>query len=126
MTVLLDTSVLIDHLRGDPAAGRALRDVLETDERVIGSTLTRTEVLAGARPAEMDRTLGLLSIVNWVPVTEELADRAGELAQIYLRSHSGIDLVDYVIAATVEHLGAVLWTRNIKHFPMVADLQPPY
>lgn len=126
MTVLLDTSVLIDHLRGDEDAGRALRGLFATDERIVGSTLTRTEVLAGARPKELDQTHSLLLTIDWVPVTEDVADRAGELARTYLRSHSGIDLVDYVIAATVEQVDAALWTLNTKHFPMLADLRPPY
>jgi predicted nucleic acid-binding protein len=31
-----------------------------------------------------------------------------------------------VIAATVESLGAELWTRNVKHYPMLRDLTAPY
>lgn len=44
----------------------------------------------------------------------------------YLCSHPGVDPVDLVIAATVEQLGAELWTRNLRHFPMVAGLRDPY
>lgn len=42
------------------------------------------------------------------------------------RSHPGIDLVDYVIAATAEIHGAELLTLNIKHFPMVHGLKPAF
>jgi len=48
------------------------------------------------------------------------------LARTYLRSHPDIEVVDYVIAATVEELAAELWTRNAKHFPMFADLPRLY
>jgi predicted nucleic acid-binding protein len=48
------------------------------------------------------------------------------LANQYLRSHPGVDPVDYVIAATVTQLAAKLWIRNVKHFPMFPDLEPPY
>ena len=56
----------------------------------------------------------------------ELADRAGELATRHFRSHPGVDTVDFLIAATVDLLGAELWTLNTKHFPMIPDLEPPY
>jgi len=53
--------------------------------------------------------------------------KAGErLANQYLRSHPDVDSVDYVIAATAQHLGAELWTRNLKHFPMFPGLSAPY
>jgi predicted nucleic acid-binding protein len=55
-----------------------------------------------------------------------VAERAGMLANRYLRSHPGVDPVDYVIAATAQHLGAELWTRNLKHFPMFPGLSAPY
>jgi len=68
----------------------------------------------------------VLSLVEWIPVDESLADRAGELARRYLPSHAGVDTVDFVIAATVEELAATLWTRNRKHFPMLPNLPELY
>jgi predicted nucleic acid-binding protein len=55
-----------------------------------------------------------------------MSERAGMLANRYLRSHPGVDPVDYVVAATAQHLGAELWTRNLKHFPMFPGLSTPY
>ncbi|MYD65882.1 MAG: type II toxin-antitoxin system VapC family toxin [Chloroflexi bacterium] len=126
MAIVVDTSVLIDHLRGDEAARDALRDAATTGERLAASVLTRVEVLAGMRPHEEVATRRLLDSLDWVEVDHDLAERAGVLANRYLRSHPGIDPVDYVIAATVEHLDARLWTRNVRHFPMFADLEAPY
>jgi len=59
-------------------------------------------------------------------VTDQIARRAGEFLRSYRRSHSGIDLVDYCVAATAELHGAKLVTLNVKHFPMFPDLVPPY
>jgi predicted nucleic acid-binding protein len=42
------------------------------------------------------------------------------------RSHPGIDVVDYVIAATAEEHHAELLTLHVKHFPMVRGLQPAF
>ncbi len=59
-------------------------------------------------------------------VDEDVAERAGILANRHLRSHPGVDPVDVIVAATVEREDAVLWTKNVKHFPMVAGLAPPF
>lgn len=125
MTILVDTSVLIDHLRGDAAARRALADAAEHGERLACSVVTRVEVLAGMRPEEPP-TRRLLSALDWIAVDEEVAERAGVLANRFLRSHPGVDPVDFIIAATAELHEATLWTRDVEHFPMIADLAPPY
>lgn len=126
MTIVVDTSVLIDHLRGEDAARDALRHATADGERLAASVLTRVEVLAGMRPHEETATRRLLDSLDWIEVDQDLAERAGMLANRYLRSHPGIDPVDYVIAATVEHLDARLWTRNVRHFPMFPDIEAPY
>ena len=126
MTIVVDTSVLIDHLRGGAAARDALRRATADGERLAASVLTRVEVLAGMRPHEETATRHLLDSLDWIEVDQDLAEHAGMLANRYLRSHPGIDPVDYVIAATVEHLDARLWTRNVRHFPMFPDVEAPY
>lgn len=126
MTVLIDTSVLIDHLRGDHAAQRALAEAARQGERLVCSVVTRVEVLAGMWPSEETATRRLLDALDWLPVDEETAERAGLLANRYLRSHPGVDPVDFIIAATADGLDAALWSRNVKHFPMFPDLTAPY
>ncbi len=61
-----------------------------------------------------------------MPVTDPIARRAGELLRQHRRSHVGIDLVDYAVAATVEVHGASLATLNVQHFPMFKGLRPPF
>lgn len=126
MAIVVDTSVLIDHLRGEEAARDALGRATADGERLVASVLTRVEVLAGMRPHEEVATRRLLDSIDWIEVDHDLAERAGMLANRYLRSHPGIDPVDYVIAATVGKLDSRLWTRNVRHFPMFPDLKAPY
>ena len=52
--------------------------------------------------------------------------RSGQLARRYRKSHSGIGAVDYLIAATAIVIDAELLTTNVRHFPMFANLEPPY
>jgi predicted nucleic acid-binding protein len=126
MAGLADTSILIDHLRGRNEAQSLVERELLDEEPVFGSVLTKTEVLAGARRKEEEPTRQLLDLVVWIDVTDPIAERAGRLANRYGRTHPGVDLVDYVIAATREALEVPLWTLNVRHFPMIRGLRPPY
>ncbi|QBI20224.1 type II toxin-antitoxin system VapC family toxin [Egibacter rhizosphaerae] len=126
MTVLLDTSVLVDHLRGREEARQALRRALSHGEPLTASVVTKVEVLAGMRASEEEATRTLFRAVEWIAVDDGIAERAGQMANRFLRSHSGVDPNDYIIAATAEQLEAQLWTRNLKHFPMFPHLTSPY
>jgi predicted nucleic acid-binding protein len=123
---LVDTSVLVDHLRGHRAATGLLEDLDEAGERVVTSELTRFELLVGARAAEHALLEQLFSALAWVPVTEDVARVAGEYARSFRRSHTGIGAIDYLLAATASVLGADLLTTNVRHFPMFDDLASPY
>jgi hypothetical protein len=123
---LLDTTVAIDHLRGDQAAVDLLRALIENDETVAASEVVRFELLAGVRDDELPALEQFFSAVSWVAVGEEVARTAGGLARKHRRAHSGIDDADYLIAATALLLEADLLTTNERHFPMLPGLQPPY
>lgn len=123
---LLDTTVAIDHLRGDEAAIDLLRDLVENEETLAASEVVRFELVAGVRDDELPALERFFSAVSWVPVGEDVARAAGELARRHRRTHSGIDDADYLIAATALLLEADLLTTNVRHFPMLPGLAPPY
>lgn len=118
--MLFDTSVLIAHLRGDRRATDLLLSV--TTAARLASVLTRVEIEGGMRSDERTSVAGLLESMRLVPVTDAVARRAGDHLRAYRRSHAGIDLVDYVIAATAEAHDTPLLTLNVKHFPMFPKL----
>lgn len=126
MTAVIDTSVLIDHLRGDDRARLLVREARRSGTRVVASVVTKVEILAGVRPDETEATERLLDRLEWIDVDGEVAEQAGALAARYIRSHPAIEVVDYVIAASVQRLEAELWTTNVRHFPMFEDLASPY
>ncbi len=124
--ILLDTTIAVDHLRGDDRAASLLERLANEGEPLLASELSRFELLAGMRPEELDATERFMDALSWVPVNEEIARLAGSMAAEYRRSHSGIDAIDYVIAATATVTGADLLTTNVRHFPMILLLRPPY
>lgn len=126
MTVLLDTSVLIDHMRGEPAARDAMTSAVAAGQQLAASVVVKVEILAGMRPSEEASTRRLLDALEWFPVDDVIAEHAGQLANRFLRSHPGVDPIDHIIAATALLHDAALWTRNVKHFPMFEGLEAPY
>jgi len=121
--IVLDSSVLIDVLRGNEAATRWLSGV---DEVPVCSEITRSEVLRGMRSAERAATESLLQVLAWAPVDEAVSRRAGELGREHRASHAGLGVADLIIAATALLLDADLATGNVRHFPMFVDLEAPY
>lgn len=126
MTVLVDTSVIVDHLRNDPRAVALMSDLFTREDRVWAATPTRTEIIAGLRPHEREPMDRLFAVISWIDVDTVIADAAGELAGRYHASHRGIDTVDYLIAAAAQSIGASVVTLNVRHFPMFPDLEPAY
>lgn len=123
MSIVLDTTVLVDHLRGSSLAGEYIAALGAAPSC---SEVTRVETLRGLRSEERRRAQRLFALITWVPVDEEVARRAGELGRRWRRSHPGIGVPDLVIAATAELLKARLATQNLKHFPMFEGLRAPY
>lgn len=123
MSVVFDTSVLIDILRNDTAALAYVRSVQEVP---ACSEVTRVEVMRGLRSAERAAAEQLFRALRWVPVDEPVARRAGEFGRRWDRHRPGVSLADLVVAATAREIEAELATTNVRHFPMFEGLQPPY
>lgn len=125
--ILVDTDVLIAHLRGSEVARDWLVEARrEAAGRLAASVVTATEILGGVRSPERAAVARLLATLRLHPVNEITARRAGEFMRRYRRSHSAIGLGDYLVAATADVQGFELATLNVKHFPMFPGLRPPF
>ena len=119
--MLVDSDVLIAHLRGDERARLFLRDA-RTRQRLFTSAVSVAEITGGMRSAERRMVWRLLGALTTAPVTERVGIRAGEFARTYRRSHRAIGIADYLIAATAAEHGLELATLNVSHFPMFSGL----
>lgn len=123
--ILVDTDVLIAHLRGVAVA----RDWLvgaRNDGPLAISVVSLVELIGGMRTVERREVWRLLASFRVEPVTEVVARRAGDMMRRFRRSHNGIGLGDYLIAATADVKGLELATLNVRHFPMFEGLQRPF
>ncbi len=122
---LLDSDVLIEHLRGRHQAKSHIL-TLKSQGELLVSAITVAELFAGARhEADKETIEALLQLARIIPVNESIARQGGHYRQQFGRSH-GTGLMDALIAATSESEGAKLVTFNRRHFPMIANLQVPY
>jgi predicted nucleic acid-binding protein len=123
---LIDTAIAVDHLRGAAPAVELLARLTDENETLAASELIRFELLAGVRPDELEALERFFSALMWLPVGEDVSCTAGSLARRYRKANSGIDDVDYLIAATAIVFDTELVTTNVRHFPMFEGLRPPY
>jgi hypothetical protein len=103
-----------------------MQDARRRTGRLGASVVTIVEVAGGKRSGERREVTRLLSSLQSFAVTERIAWRAAEDARTYRRSHSGIGLGDYLIAATAQVQGLELATLNVKHYPMFPGLAAPF
>jgi predicted nucleic acid-binding protein len=121
--LLLDTDVMVDFLRGFPPA---VRYVKANADQIGLSAVTVAELYVGALDSnDVSRLDDLFSVFRVLPVTAELARAAGLRKREFGRTH-GIGLADAVVAATAEAQDAELKTFNLRHYPMLKGLKPPY
>jgi len=123
--ILVDSDILIAHLRGLEEARHWLLATRREGPLAI-SVVSIAELAGGMRSAERREVWRLLASFRAEPVTEVIARRAGDFGRQFRRSHSGIGLGDYLIAATADVKGYRLATLNVRHFPMLSDLRPPF
>lgn len=123
---LIDTNILIDHLRGKPDATTFLKSLIKDEARLICSVITRIELLAGMRYGEGNQINALMQIFDEIPVDDATAEIAGKYMNEFMKSH-GITTADAIIAATAKIHGSTLYTLNTKHFPMTdINVKSPY
>jgi predicted nucleic acid-binding protein len=122
-SVLVDTDVMVDFLRGRP---QAVALVQTHSSSIILSSIVAAELYAGIRGGEeLGRLDNLMSLFRVIPVSIDLARAGGLHMKEYARSH-GVGLADGIIAATAEAENADLKTLNTKHYPMLKGLKPAY
>jgi predicted nucleic acid-binding protein len=119
--MLVDTDVLIWHLRGYPQAAKCLDALHE----FTLSAVSYLELLQGMRNkgelVAVQRMLGQRRAVI-LPLTPPITERAMALMESLTLSH-GLQMGDALIAATALEHQLPLLTGNIKHFAAIDGLQ---
>lgn len=123
MNLVVDTSVIIGHLRGDAACSGFLESQARTGADLGVSAVTWAEVLAESHLDEEAEAVAirLLRSLRTLPVTVAIATQAGRLVRAWRRSH-GLGLPDAFIAASALEHDSPLVTLDQRHFGCVPGL----
>nr|WP_321403569.1 type II toxin-antitoxin system VapC family toxin [uncultured Desulfobacter sp.] len=120
---LPDTDVLIDFLRGYQ---QAVDFINLNVSQIILSTIVIAELYAGVRgKQELTILNNFVSLFDVIPMNSEIAKIGGLYKRDFGKSH-GLGLADAIIAATCHSKNAQLKTLNVKHYPMIKNLEPAY
>ena len=117
MPVLLDTTVLIDALRGRPAAAHVLALRSAGDVPWI-CAINVEEIHRGIRPGEEQTVRGLLEALRVAPLGRDEGERAGAWRREYTAQGVTLSQADCLIAAAAVSVNATLATGNPRDFPM--------
>lgn len=119
-SLLLDTDLVVEYLRGRP---KAIDYVEGVDEDLLLSVISMAELFAGVRDVEQPALRRFFLAFSVLPVTERIAELGGSYRRQFGRSH-GTGLADALIAATAADFEATLVTFNQRHFPMLETVVP--
>ena len=115
---LLDTTVLIAHLRGDEEVTSFMLDLSSRGHSLCVSCVNVAEIERGIRPKERKAATALLDRLVFLVTTEEAAIRAGRYQAELQRRGRTLHLADALVAGTARAHGAVLVTDDVADFPM--------
>ena len=117
MPLLLDTTVLIDALKGFPAAERVL-GLRDSGQAPWICAVNVEEVMRGTDSDEEAVVTRFLGGLHLAPLGQAEGELAGRWRRDYARKGVTLGQADCLIAAAAVGIGARLATSNLKHFPM--------
>ena len=115
--LLLDTTVLIDVLRGRAAAAR-LREMRSIDEPPYVCAINVEELWRGLREDEADAARRLIGACRIAPLGRPEGEIAGRWRASFTARGVTLAQADCLIAAAALGVGARIATGNPRHFPM--------
>ncbi len=119
--VVIDTDILIWLLRGNKDIKVKFEKVIEmTNGNLFITPIQIAEIYNGIRNKERIETELFLSSFRNIDIDNKIGKIAGEYLNKYNKSHN-ITISDALIAACSKINSYLLWTLNIKHYPMIKN-----
>jgi predicted nucleic acid-binding protein len=117
MTYVLDTTVIVDHVRGYPPGVEVLARLFEESGDLLVCDVVTCEALSRGDADEQQDVRSLLDALEYVAIDPEGARWAGDRRREGTESGAGKPSVcDTLIAAVAWRLGATVVTRNARDF----------
>ena len=114
---LLDTTIIIDHLRGDKKVNSYLEKIGQRGDIAGCCCINIAEIYSGMLEKEAEKTDRFINSLYYYEVTREISKVAGKLRQKYQKKGKTIATTDIIIGAAALIYDLILVTKNIKHYP---------
>lgn len=114
---LLDTDVIIWHLRGHEPTEELLKSI-EIEQPIGCSVISIFEVWAGSREKDKQYTHYYTSPLYKIPVDGAIAMKAADYWREFRSKGITLGQADAIIAATANVMNLLIVTYNRKHYPM--------
>ena len=118
MYLILDSSFVIDHLRGDAGARGRWRRMFEEGDQPVVTEIVVCEVRTGLRAQDEPILDRFLFPTQFVQPGRETALLAGVWRAEMSAAGRKLGLPDALIAAAAFHLNGGVVTRNIRDFAL--------
>ena len=118
---VIDTYILIDHLRGFEPAKFLIKKIRDEKITAYISSVTEAELFSGKdiKLENNRRNLKeLISLFEKIILNNEIAQKSGEFRRNY-----NIETPDAIIAATAFHKHCKLLTKNKKDFQKIKEIE---
>jgi tRNA(fMet)-specific endonuclease VapC len=125
--ILVDSTVLIDFLRGKE---RAIHVIQEEEVVLYTTEINVFELVTGAHAGErntkehLERVFAMLSRMIILPLDRKATMKAGQIAGELLRKGARIEETDCFIAGIALSNGITeILTKNLKHYKRIKEIQ---
>lgn len=122
MNLVCDTSILIDKLRGGKKWDEFLT-VVGGDVELYLPSIVVFELYSGQSSKDRNVEKNLRRVVGYFEVVELTGKIAKISGEIYRDQVKGLEVPDYIVAATALEIDAEVVTLNKKHFVNVKGLR---
>lgn len=126
--VCLDTSILIDFLKGNSKAIKVIQKYEEQGHTIAVATPTIIEIVRGLKskystPRERTLVYDFIESINSLDLDKNSAVVAGKVEMELADAGMKMDLTDIMIGSIALMNQEVLLTKNIKHFSRIKGLE---
>lgn len=120
MKYLIDTNIIIDHLRGDQKATDFLLQAEQGKIKALTTVITEYELLIyeNIPPHQVEKIKKLFSFIPKRTITSKVAKQAAIFRKKYKT-----DIADALIAGVAFISKTTLLTRNLKHFQNIKEIK---
>ena len=125
--VCLDTSFLVDLVRGSPAAEKKLQYYLDRNEPLTTTAISAAELYEGAYSirggkGDLDEVRSTLEHLELLELSLQVCERYGKLTNGLSSRGLPIGDLDIIIASAAIVHRQILLTKNKKHFDRILGL----